>query len=64
MTWVPVGESLPVAGEIVLVNGGIAYISAEGVWYTLTAMGYPGRPIQWPVTHWMQLPEPPTHDGG
>lgn len=63
--WIPVSERLPVARERVLVPGGIAYWMdprpefPDGVWFSITGIESPGRPIQWNVTHWMPLPEAP-----
>ena len=63
--WIPVTERLPKHREQVLVQGGIAYWRdpcpewPDGKFYTITAMEWPGRPIQWDVTHWMPFPEEP-----
>jgi glutamine cyclotransferase len=58
MKWIPVSERLPKDHDVVIVQGGIAYIR-KGEWMTLTGERYPGLPIQWTVTHWMPLPEAP-----
>jgi hypothetical protein len=59
--WISVKDDMPRAGVVVIVEGGIAYHSpARGCWMTLTAEQYPGKEIQWPVTHWMPLPDPPS----
>lgn len=50
-------ETLPPIGQTVIVRGGIAY-RVEGEWISQTG-GASGRPIMWPVTHWMKLPELP-----
>ena len=70
MSWQKI-ESAPRDGTVIIVSGGIAYWRErlnhwEGPsgWYTLTGCDYPGKPIQWNVTHWQPLPalpEPP-HD--
>lgn len=58
-TWQPI-ETAPMDGTPVLVFGGIAYWRADAhAWYTITGSAYPGRVIEWPVTHWMPLPTPP-----
>lgn len=59
MEWIPVKERLPDFYQQVIVHGGIGYLNRDGVWYTITAIDYPGKPIQWEVTHWIPLPEPP-----
>lgn len=53
-------ETAPKDGSTILVKGGIAYwnITDKG-WYSLTAINYPGRLIEWPVKHWQPLPQPP-----
>jgi hypothetical protein len=56
--WISVEERLPEDHEVVIVHGGIAY-QRKGEWMTLTGERYPGRPIQWQVTHWMPLPPAP-----
>ncbi len=57
--WMEISTA-PKDGTIILVSGGIAYWrEKEQAWFTLTAEAYPGRPIQWEVTHWMPLPNPP-----
>jgi hypothetical protein len=61
--WIPVSERLPDDNTKVIVHGGIAYIR-KGEWFTLTGERFPGKPIQWPVTHWMPLPEPPAIRSG
>ena len=62
--WISVEDQLPVYDETVIVAGGIAYrrILDDGRWYTLTSCDYPGKPIQWDVTHWMPLPDGPVLD--
>ena len=55
MDWVSVDDRLPPDYEKVIVSGGIAYLR-KGVWMTITAEAWPGKPIQWNVTHWMPFP--------
>lgn len=55
--WISVDDRLPDEDETVIVAGGIGYV-IDGVWYSATAEAN-GRPIQWEVTHWMDLPELP-----
>jgi len=63
--WQPI-ETAPKDGTIIIVRGGVAYWrertshwdGAAG-WWTIAGFDWPGRPIQWEVTHWMPLPEPP-----
>lgn len=58
--WVSVTERLPPHLETVIVNGGIAiYDEGDEQWRTLTGEQWPGRVIQWHVTHWMPLPAAP-----
>lgn len=53
----------PESGRLVLVKGGVAYWQQEDrSWWTLTGEDYPGRRIEWTVTHWMPLPTPPAGD--
>lgn len=56
--WISVAEKLPEQGKKVLVSGGVACMR-EGVWYTGMEEPLFQRPIQWKVTHWMPLPNPP-----
>ncbi len=56
--WISVEDKLPDENTNVIVDGGIAYYR-KGLWMTLTGELFPGKPIQWIVTHWMPLPEPP-----
>jgi hypothetical protein len=57
MEWISVKDRLPEIGETVIVHGGIAY-RIEDEWISQTGFAN-GRPIMWPVTHWMPMPEPP-----
>ena len=63
--WVSVEERLPEHMQQVLVEGGIAYWRdpspewPDGQWFSVTALEWPGRPIQWTVTQWQPLPSPP-----
>ena len=59
MEWVSVDERLPEGDTTVIVQGGIAH-RYNGQWRTLTATDWPGKFIQWEVTHWMPLPDPLT----
>lgn len=56
--WFKSSEILPEHGAIVLVSGGIAFCSKQGVWYTETG-GDHGLPISWDVEYWAELPKPP-----
>lgn len=56
--WISVKDSLPNTPKLVFVHGGVAYCN-DGKWFTITGETWPGRIIQWPVTHWMPLPDPP-----
>ena len=61
MKWISVNDRLPERLETVIVTGGIAYyLPKEDVWMTITGERWPGKPIQWIVTHWMPLPVPPS----
>lgn len=57
--WQPI-DSAPKDGTWIIVVGGIiAYWRAkDNAWFTITAEEWPGKPIQWDVTHWMPLPQP------
>ena len=55
MNWISTDKKLPEDHKWVLVDGGIGYIR-QGEWWTITGERYPGKLIQWPVTHWMPLP--------
>ena len=59
MEWISVEAELPEDRQFVIVSGGIAYHGRDGRWMTATGCDLPGRPIQWEVTHWMPLPDPP-----
>ena len=54
--WISVEDRLPETCLLVIVFGGIAEWTGSE-WLTHTS-SY-ARPIQWKVTHWMLLPEPP-----
>ena len=55
--WISVEERLPETGRGVLVHGGMAYLSDQDrAWHSMIDGN---RRIQWAVTHWMPLPEPP-----
>lgn len=56
--WVSCEDRLPELEVPVLVKGGVAMRIHDG-WATLMGPDY-GRVIQWTVTHWMPLPQPPT----
>ena len=60
--WRSAEDELPFPGVVVLVAGGIGYIRGDA-WYSLTSQAWPGRPIQWEVTHWRPMPEPPKEAG-
>ena len=63
--WISVEDELPeswsgFASKLVLVHGGVArYDHRQERWITVTEEAYPGRPIEWEVTHWMPLPQSP-----
>jgi hypothetical protein len=58
--WVSVDERLPELGRTVFVHGGVGYYDYnKEEWVTLTGEAWPGRRIEWNVTHWMPLPTPP-----
>jgi len=59
MGWISVKDRLPEDCKIVIIAGGVGYYSfAAYKWYTIIHTEMPA-PIQWEVTHWMPLPEPP-----
>lgn len=52
--WRPI-ETAP-KDEVIGVAGGCAYWNSdEGRWYSITGEEWPGRPIEWPVTHYKRL---------
>ena len=58
--WVSVEDRMPEKGVNVIVDGGIAQYKGEYFgWYSITGIDWPGRPIEWDVTHWMPLPKLP-----
>jgi hypothetical protein len=58
MEWISVEDKMPEPDRLVIVKGGVAVFRKWGVWITMTGRDS-GKPIQWDVTHWMPLPEPP-----
>ena len=57
--WISVEDRLPFDYTTVLIRGGCArYCSETELWYSEMGNAY-NREIQWEVTHWMPLPEPP-----
>jgi hypothetical protein len=56
INWIDTDYEDPKVGEVVLIYGGLAHISADGVWYT--DMEQPPRPIMWRVSHWATRPNP------
>ena len=56
INWIDTDYEDPKVGEVVLIYGGLAHISADGVWYT--DMEQPPRPIRWRVSHWATRPNP------
>lgn len=55
--WISVEERLPKLGEVVIVGGGLAFYDGE-LWFSAMHYSY-NREIQWKVTHWQPLPQPP-----
>ena len=53
--WVSVALAVPHDNTNVIIDGGIGYIR-QGVWMTVTGKRFPGKPIQWEVTHWQPIP--------
>ncbi len=61
MDWIAVEDRMPEHLTVVLVDGGVGFWhEREKLWHTITGFDWPGRPIQWEVTHWMPLPKLPT----
>jgi len=59
--WISVEDRLPFGHETVIVRGGCGYYNPDQkLWYSAMANNHLGydAPIQWTVTHWMEL-EPP-----
>lgn len=56
--WVSVKDRMPPTDGLVIVQGGVARWNGTE-WRTMTGYEYPGRPIQWEVTHWMPMPTLP-----
>lgn len=54
-------ESAPKDGTVIQVFGGVAHWN-DGQWVTVSKEDWPGRPIQWDVTKWRPIPEPPQPD--
>ena len=60
--WISVDEEMPEHDETVIIRGGCGYYdSRTNIWYSAISKNHLGHnaPIQWTVTHWMPLPEPP-----
>lgn len=65
--WISVNDRMPERNELVLVcaanaarGGKIRFVGAyDGFWFLQTAADTIGLTIQYDVTHWMPLPEPP-----
>lgn len=60
--WVSVEDELPKNAMPVIISGGCGHYShKEKNWFTNMEVDCYGayRPIQWKVTHWQPLPEPP-----
>lgn len=61
MKWIKCSDELPPFGQTVIVEGGVAVFGPEG-WRSVTGIPYPGRIIEWRVSNWMPLPDPPSPD--
>lgn len=66
--WIDAREKKPPVNRVVLVEGGVAIwtrdpLTGEGRWRSITGFEWPGSLIQWEVTHWADLPEPPRTRG-
>lgn len=60
--WISVADSKPGHCQVVLVCGGTAYYKHDSAeWFTISGEDWPGKKIQWEVTHWMPLPNPPSN---
>ena len=60
MEWIDAFVRKPNGHEFVIVDGGIAwYHPMSDMWMSVTAIEYPGKPIQWPVRFWMPIPQIP-----
>ena len=65
--WISVKDRLPERNKLVLVRavstargGNITFVGAyDGFWFLQTAADTIGLTIQYDITHWMPLPEPP-----
>ena len=53
--WIPVSYAIPDDNTNVIIEGGIGYIR-KGIWMTVTGERFPGKEIQWVVTHWQPIP--------
>lgn len=68
--WISVKDRMPERNELVLVcaastarGGKIRFVGAyDGFWFLQTAADTIGLTIQYDVTHWMPLPEPPKEE--
>lgn len=68
--WISVKDRLPERNKLVLVRavstargGNITFVGAyDGFWFLQTAADTIGLTIQYDITHWMPLPEPPERD--
>ena len=54
--WISVKDRLPESNKLVIVSGGIARYNGM-YWFSETSQA--DRRIEWEVTHWQPLPEPP-----
>lgn len=60
--WISVADRKPGHRQVVLVCGGTAYYKHDSAeWFTISGEDWPGKKIQWEVTHWMPLPNPPSN---
>ena len=57
--WISVKARVPDDSKMVLIAGGVGFYDKEiKGWRTLVGRDS-GRLIEWEVTHWMPLPNPP-----